>query len=301
MQNAAQRIDRGIEIIAGDIDPEAPTRYIADQFWQMPRAEVDGLPALLSGCAERGIRTILPTRDGELAFWAAHRVTFAERGVEVIVSETESVALCLDKLAFAQFGISNDLPVIPASDDLETLSADRIVVKERFGAGSQGIGLDLDREAAIAHAQTLNTPIFQPYFSGPEISIDAWINRDGTPLGLVLRWRDRVAGGESVITTTFRDLALEAEARRSLAELALFGPVVMQAVITETGTLAVIEVNARFGGASTTSLAVGLDSFFWSLNSSLGRHQEPFEFRRAEHEVRQIRLPADILIHDPNL
>ncbi len=301
MRDAANRIDPGIVIIAGDIDPEAPGRHIADQFWQMPRAEVDELPTLLSGCAERGIRAILPTRDGELAFWAAHRDAFAEKGIGVIVSRSDSVALCLDKLAFAQFGIANDLPVIPATDDLETLTADRFVVKERFGAGSHGIGLDLDREAAIVHAQTLETPIFQPYVSGPEISIDAWIRRDGTPVGLVLRWRDRVEGGESVITTTFRDLAIEAEARRSLAVLGLFGPVVMQAIVTETGTLSVIEVNARFGGASTTSLAVGLDSFFWSLASVFAGLQEPSQFHRIEHEVRQIRLPSDILIHDPDI
>ena len=299
MRDAAQRTDPTIKVIAGDIDPEAPAQYVADQYWQMPRAEVDALPTILSGCAERGIRMILPTRDGELAFWAAHRAYFLEQGIKVIVSKPETVACCLDKLAFAQFGNTNDLPVIPATDDLETLNTDRVVVKERFGAGSEGIGLDLDRSAATAHAKKLNTPIFQPYFPGAEISIDAWVNYDGVPFGLVLRSRDRVVRGESMISTTFRDPALEAEARRSLAAFSLYGPVVMQAIMTKTSKLAIIEINARFGGASTTSLAVGLDSFFWSLNSSFAELQEPFAFYRLDHEVRQIRLPADIFVEDP--
>lgn len=299
MRDAAQRVDPALKVIAGDIDADAPARHVADDFWQMPRAEVDALPELLSGCAERGIRAVLPTRDGELPFWAAHRTDFANQGIDVIVSAPDAVGVCLDKLAFAQFGAANDLPVISATDDLETLMADRIVVKERFGAGSEGIGLDLDRAAARVHARTLTTPIFQPYVAGVEISIDAWISRNGTPFGLVLRRRDRVVRGESMITTTFRDPVLETAARRALAALSLFGPVVMQAIVTDTGTLAIIEVNARFGGASTTSLAVGLDSFYWSLNTCFEGLEAPSEFNRADHDVRQIRLPADIVIKDP--
>lgn len=299
MQDAILRIDPTLKVIAGDIDADAPSQHVADDFWRMPRAEVNALPELLSGCAERGIRAVLPTRDGELSFWAAHRTDFANQGIDVIVSAPDAVGVCLDKLAFAQFGVANDLPVISATDDLETLMADRIVVKERFGAGSQGVGLDLDRATARAHARTLTTPIFQPYVAGVEISIDAWISRDGTPFGLVLRRRDRVVRGESMITTTFRDPVLETAAHRSLAALSLFGPVVMQAIVTDTGTLAIIEVNARFGGASTTSLAVGLDSFFWCLKTCFEGLEAPSEFNRADHDVRQIRLPADIVIKDP--
>ncbi|TQV82077.1 NAD-dependent epimerase/dehydratase family protein [Denitrobaculum tricleocarpae] len=301
MKSAAQRIGSEIEIIAGDIDPDAPTQHVADGFWPMPRTEVGELPALLSGCIARGIRAILPTRDGELTFWAENRAAFAEQGIEVIVSKSDSVACCLDKLAFAEFGIANDLPTIPASIKPEDIDADRFVVKERFGAGSRSIGLNLELDAAREHAKTLDAPIFQAYFQGLEISIDAWINRDGTPAGLVLRRRDRVVNGESQTTTTFRDPQIEAEAWRILAAFDLYGPVVMQAIVINGSTLEIIEINARFGGASTTSLAVGLDIFYWSITTAFGMAEGQIDFLRSDHEVRQIRLPSDTLIYDPDI
>ena len=300
MQNAAGRIEPGIKVIAGDIDPKAPTRHLVDDFWNMPRTTTKNLSKLLTGCANRDIRVILPTRDGELIFWAEQRATFAQHGIHVIVSQVSSIARCLDKLKFAKFGTVSKLPLIPAAENPEALNTTRYVVKERFGAGSQGIGLDLDFDAALAHAQTLQSPMFQPFVEGNEISIDAWIDANGVPTGVVLRRREFVVNGESQITTTFRNVEIEAKARHVFAMLNLNGPVVMQAIITQDCELAVIEVNARFGGASTTALAVGLDGLFWSCAQSFGVMNRSPEFQRSEGEVRQVRFPVDILLHDPD-
>jgi carbamoyl-phosphate synthase large subunit len=300
LQAAARRIDPGAKVVAGDVDPDAPARYVADVFWQMPRLDESCPAALVEGCLARGVRTVLPTRDGELRFWADAKPALAAEGIAVIVSQADAVTRCLDKLAFAEFGLAQGLPVIPASIDPAALEADRLVVKERSGAGSRGIGLNLTPEAARAHAAGLSAPIFQPWAPGPEVSVDAYLTAAGAVHGLVLRRRDRVVAGESQITTTFRDARLEAQAVAVLEALGLAGPVVMQAIVTETG-LAVIEVNARFGGASTASLAVGLDALFWALLERLrpGAPLPPFE--RRPGEIRLVRAPQDIVIDGPDL
>lgn len=71
MQDAVRRIHPEARVIAGDLDPEAPARYVADGFWQMPPVTDAELPALIQGCRERGITVVFPTRDGELAFGRA--------------------------------------------------------------------------------------------------------------------------------------------------------------------------------------------------------------------------------------
>ncbi|MBF9032829.1 ATP-grasp domain-containing protein [Rhodobacterales bacterium HKCCE2091] len=298
---AARRIEPSASVVAGDIDPLVPARYVADDFWLMPRTTDDAVEALVAGCTERGIDAVIPTRDGELTFWARHRGRFADAGIAVIVSDPDAIARCLDKLAFAEFGAATALPVIPAAADPGAIDATRYAVKERFGSGSRGIGLGLDHDAARDHARDLDDPIFQPFVAGPEISIDSWVAADGTPAGVVLRRRDRVVAGEAQVTTTFRDRGIEAMAMRVLSALGLRGPVVMQAIVTGPGEAAVIEVNPRFGGASTTGIAAGLDPFFWSLSEALGHLQGPPEFRRRGTEVRQVRIPSDIVVDDPDL
>jgi carbamoyl-phosphate synthase large subunit len=101
------------------------------------------------------------------------------------------------------------------------------------------------------------------------------------------------------VTTTFRDAALEEQAVRVLAALQLRGPVVLQAIVVDGG-LRVIECNPRFGGASTASIAVGLDSLYWSLAEALGDTESPF-FNRSPGEIRQIRMPVDRVVHGSDL
>lgn len=297
LQRAARRISADACVVAGDLDRWTPAAYVADEFWQMPRLDGGSLPLVLAECTARGINAILPSRDGELEFWARHADLFRDVGIGVVVSPLSTVVRCLDKLEFARFGQQHDLPFVRAVASLDELStAQRIVVKERFGAGSRLLGLGLNRQAASAHGARLAQPIYQPFIEGEEISIDAWLDRTHQVKGVVLRRRDSVVNGESQVTTTFRDAHIEEDARRILEKLALCGPVVMQAVVDARGSMQIIECNARFGGASTAAVAVGLDSLYWSLLEALGRSTNALTFARCPREVRQVRMPTDLHI-----
>ena len=134
------------------------------------------------------------------------------------------------------------------------------MVKERFGSGSNGIGINLNVPNATSHAQHLDHPIFQPFVAGREISIDGWISEKGVVEGVVLRYRDTVIGGESQVTTTFSNAGFEKQASIFLKNLNLKGPVVLQAIICQD-KLQFIECNPRFGGASTLAISCGLDTY----------------------------------------
>lgn len=301
VREAARRLDPASVVIAGDVREEVASRYIADEFWRMPRLDQVSTEEMVAECVARRITSVVPTRDGELLFWAAAADVFRGHGVHVIVAPEESVSRCLDKLAFASFGLGSNLPVIPASEKIDEVEGPKYVVKERFGAGSHRIGLDLDRDAALTHAQTLSAPIFQLFVPGREISIDAWSNADSRVKGLVLRRREVVVSGESLITATFRDPRLEAEALRVLTSLRLRGPSVLQAIVGADGLLHVIECNSRFGGASTAGIAAGLDSFHWSLLEASGGNVADIPFERISGEVRQVRVAGDLHFYDHRL
>lgn len=287
-------------IIAGDMQSLCVSRAFADCFWQMPATVNANKAELRRGCIERNIKVILPSRDGELLFWAENKLYFAEVGIHIIVSPAAGINLCLDKLAFAEFGRQHQLPIIPASLHINDISAEQLVVKERFGAGAKSIGLALSRTQALQHARQLQAPIYQPMQSGKEISIDAWLAQDSRVKGLVLRQRDTVVAGESQITTTFTDAALAQQFSHILAQLKLTGPVVMQAIIDANGKPHIIECNSRFGGASTLSIVAGLDSLYWSFLQAMQPEATLTTFTAATQPIRQLRYSMDIYQYDPD-
>ena len=293
---ALKRINPMGKVIAGDSDPLSPAQFFAEDFWAMPVLNEMGAAELFKQLKSRRVTTVFPTRDGELSFWAALKTDLAAEGIHVVVSPTNALNRCLDKLEFAQWAQERDLPVIPASLDASAYGNRPLVVKERFGSGAKGVALNLTVRAAQSHAQHLTSPIFQPYIAGEEISIDAFLDQNSMLHGLSIRSRDNVINGESAVTTTFRNEKIEAEAGGFLTELELQGPVVMQAILTDDG-MEVIEVNPRFGGASTASIAVGLDLLYWALAENKTREGGLPRFERAEKNVRQIRVPHDKVLY----
>lgn len=302
VKSAARRFSPNIKIYGGDSNPRALGFHFTDASWVMLPTNNDYLPDIIRYCREHGIAHIIPTRDGELAFWSRHRTVLAEAGIIVLVSTPEAVHRCLDKLEFAAFGQQAELPVIPTSLTIEGLGSRyaapemAFVVKERHGAGSLSLGLNLPYAAAVAHAQTLQEPIFQPFIPGREISVDGYVDCSGRVHGLVARTRDVVVRGESQVTTTLPDPALVARLTPIAEKLGLYGPFVLQALLTADGGLHLIECNCRFGGASTLGIAAGVDSFFWFLQEAAGANLRQFPFRPAAGPLRQVRAASDVIL-----
>lgn len=299
VKQATKRIGSSSKVIGGDLNPQALAFHYTDGQWITPLTNDDNLPEIIAHCQAEGITRIIPTRDGELAFWARHRAALADAGIAVLVSEPDAVQRCLDKLEFSTFGQQHDLPVILTSLNIDTLvnhQAEAFVVKERYGAGSLSLGLNLPYAAAVAHAQTLDEPIFQPFIQGQEISVDGYVSRAGRVHGLVARTRDVIVRGESQVTTTFHDAALLARLTPIVEKLGLYGPFVLQALLTPDGGLHLIECNCRFGGASTLGIAAGVDSFYWFLQEAAGSDLQQFPFRPAPGPLRQIRAAADVVM-----
>ncbi len=300
VQVALKKIDLNGKVVAGDINSEAITSYVSDEFWIMPPTIDESFDILINGLKERQIKIILPTRDAELLFWSRHSERLMLEGIKVLISKTESILRCIDKLEFSKFGLSNRLPFISSSDNIAEINSNRIVVKERFGAGSRSIAINVDRDQALNHASILENPIFQPFINGIEFSVDAWVDRKHKVKAVVLRQRNKVINGESQITTTFSNPQLEYEVIKIIEKLELSGPIVLQVILDVYEKIHVIECNARFGGASTAGIAAGLDIFYWSILEALGKDVTECSYVRDQREIRQIRIPTDIYVSNSN-
>lgn len=292
LQHAAKRITVSASIVAGDCSTPVVSEYFADEFWIMPPSTEESSQLIVNGLLQRGITHLLPSRDGELLFWATLQPSLAAEGIHVMVSPPQAVQLCLDKYQFSRQLMLAGLPAIPSLLQPDG-SSHLWVVKERFGAGSQQIGLALNQQHALAFAQRLSAPLFQPYVPGREISVDAWLNRKGELKAHICRYRVKVQHGESQISQTVHLPQYDGIIRQALQRLKLTGPVVLQAIIDEADKLHIIECNSRFGGASTLGIKAGLDSLYWSLAEACGQAPDALPFTAASQPITQIRYPTD--------
>jgi len=292
VKKAVRKINGSIKVFGADMDPACLSSYFVDGFWTMPRLSNLTVSDLIVYCNSQNICLIIPTRDGELEYFSKAKTDLLNAGINVMVSDFSSVNRCLDKLLFAAEK-GNEIFAIPSYLAPDESSATHFVVKERYGAGSLSIGINLDKKSAIAHAEKLENPIFQPFVSGNEISIDAYISGSGEVKGLVMRRRDVVVNGESQVTSTFSDLKLEEIFKNIIKNLNLHGHIILQALIDEKGNVHVIECNSRFGGASTLAIQAGLDSFYWAYLEAIGEPLDHYPFYLSAFPIKQIRHPHD--------
>lgn len=284
-----------VQVIAGDSDAHCLAAYSWEGFWHMPRLDED--PArTLAAILDQGFDLVIPTRDADVAFLAGQRDALALAGVHCLVASPEAVRTCRDKLAFSTALDEAGLLSIPTATDPgdARLGATRLAVKERFGAGSLGVALDVTHDEAVRAAAALTDPVFQPFVPGPELSLDAYRTRDGRLLGIIARSRDVVLGGESAVTTTVDPHPYRHLAHRLLDTLDVQGHAVVQVILGPEGPT-VVECNARLGGASTLSLAAGLRSISWFALEARDEDPAALPFTPHVGPLRLVRIPHDVI------
>ncbi len=292
VKKGVNKIYDKIKIFGGDIDNNCLGKYFVDVFWHMPRITELSISQLLDYCKKNNIGIIIPTRDGELEYFASIKEELLKNGITVMVSNRDVVNRCVDKLIFSNI---KGIYAIPSAEDINKIKSNVFVVKERYGAGSQSIGIGLNKNDAIEHSKKLINPIYQPFIEGQELSIDAYVGKFGEIKGLIVRKRVVVVNGESQITTTINNENLEKRFKEIIKTLNLYGHVILQAIIVGE-EIHVIECNPRFGGASTISLRAGLDSFYWLYLESLGVSLKNYPFFKTQKEITQIRYPQDFYL-----
>ena len=294
VRKAVLRIDPNGKVFGGDSDHDCIGGYWVDTFWHMPLLEELDPDDAVDFCRINHVRAIIPTRDGELMFYARDKDRFEAAGISVMVGSADGVRACIDKQAFYQ--TLKELPngrVIPVTDHPDNGQGKRWVVKERYGSGSRSVIADVTADQALAASVRFEASIFQPFIDGTEYSIDVYVDRHTTPRGCIVRTRDIVRHGESQVTTTTVRKDIAESCLAAARTLGITGHMVFQAIEDDSGHVHLMECNSRFGGASTLSIAAGLDSFYWFFRECMGDDLHDVGFVESPEGLRQVRYASD--------
>jgi carbamoyl-phosphate synthase large subunit len=267
-------------VIATDASWYSSAFHEADEGFVVPRLDDPAyVPTLLALCEKQSVDLIVPTIDTEMPAWVASGDEFDAIGVTIALSDAGVVDIAADKQLTHEWLVAHGFPTVDQAAPQAVLADPGawtfpLVAKPRFG--SAGIGVSVVRDAAELAAATsrpeLGEMVVQALATGREHTIDVLADRDGRCVCAVPRRRIEVRAGEVSKGVTVRSPELQGLAARLCAALpGAFGTITVQVFLGDgPGELAVIEINARYGGGFPLALEAGADFPRWQLEELLG-------------------------------
>jgi carbamoyl-phosphate synthase large subunit len=277
-ESAAHNLDG--RALAADCNPLAPTLYLADAGFHLPRVlDPEYISNLLALVERENIQLVVPTIDTELPVLSRNAKPFETNGCLALISSPRFVDITSDKwltvAACAEAGIRSPRSWLSDGLDLHELP-EQIFIKPRNGSASQN-AYSLKREHLKEMLSLVPNAIIQENLDGDEITIDALLDLTGQPIHFVPRRRMRTLGGESIEGVTIDDDEIRPWVVRVLefaSALGGRGPLTLQAFLTRTGPV-LTEINARFGGGFPLTYAAGGHYPEWILRNLSGETLTP--------------------------
>ena len=251
---------RDIKILGGDSNSNAVSRYFLDGFFQLPHlADQDFNDVLLKILKENTVKVLIPTRDADVCHFVKSYTFFKNNGILPIVPSPETLKICQNKLTFNEY-VSKKF-----NAGLKVLKKSAICNKDmpifiRPLTGAAGIGCKKITDIEEVKYLPDENILIHPYCPDTEYSVDILMTLDREFVAAVPRTRDLVVRGESQITTTDYNPEINEKCRLLAEKLKLVGHNVIQLFYSKENGVRFIEINLRFGGASSCSLEAGLPS-----------------------------------------
>jgi len=280
-------------VLATDSSWYASAFHQADEAFVVPRLDDDAyVPQLLELCLKYDVDLIVPTIDTEMPVWVASRDQFTEIGTTIALSGDGVVAIAADKQLTHDWLAANGFPTVGQTTPADVLAEPDtwgfpLMAKPRFGSAGLGVGVVHDAaelSLVASRGHELGEMVVQTVARGVEHTIDVLVDRAGHCVCAVPRRRIEVRAGEVSKGMTVRSPVLTDLATRLCDALpGAYGALNIQVIVDgapdvpaadlgDVGVddLAVIEINARYGGGFPLSLEAGADFPRWMLEDLLG-------------------------------
>jgi carbamoyl-phosphate synthase large subunit len=276
-------------LVAADIDPVAVGLYFApaERRLLLPRGDDPAfVDVVLDEAVRREVDLVIPTVDSELRPLSAARERFSERGVALLVESKHTLDLCFDKLRLMQtcaevVCVPRTLLLTPDTDQA-ALSAlgQPLIVRPRRGPGGRGVAV-VEDASWLAGFPCDGSILVQEMLPGTEFSVDVLAQADGQVVAVVPRSRDKVDSGIAVAGRTWHDPQLQSIGALVAETVGAVGVVNVQLRGSRDGTPALLEVNPRFPGTMSLTMAAGVNMPVLAVAGALG-HAVPDSIPFAE-------------------
>lgn len=272
---------RGFSVYAYELTKEVPISSVAEviigKYWN----DMDIVDHIKSIYEEKHIDLIIPLQDEATVIAASLKTLYPD--MKVIVSLPIAAVTCFDKYLFSEYikAKFNDLyiPTLYIGYNKSRQSTNEydielpVIIKPIFGFGSRKNIIANTESEVFDIIQKLDKDgeyILQTFVYGKEYSVDCYFNPSGEYVDSVVRERLLTFNGEVITSTTIDFDKLRELAKQVGETLGIIGVCNMQFIVTPEDKIYIIEINARFGGGVTLSIAAGLDMISLIYKDYLG-------------------------------
>ena len=273
-------VGSGELVVAVDADPLAAGLGLAHHHAVVCAAtERDRFVTELAQVArEHSVDMIISTVSEEMLVLAGRE---HELDVPVWLPKRRAVAACVDKWRFWKIAEHANIPAAASAlgngcgEEIAANLPGPWIVKPRFDGGARNAyAVDDPAELAWACSRVID-PIVQTRQSGREFTVDLLTDHAGCLAGAVPRWRLETRAGISTKGRTFCDARVTGIAARCAAVYSLTGAANLQGFVTDDDAVVVTQVNPRFSGGLSLSLAAGADLVGEFVRGTLGMSLRP--------------------------
>lgn len=270
----------GRRVVGCDIHPG---EWIAnssdvDRFYQIPPATAKDayIESLLDICRREGVSSIAPLTDPEVDLLSAKGDVFQNEGIQVLISPKETISVCRDKAAFAEFVTGKDLGIarmIPTARVEEVAPYPYpLMCKPYDGRSSQGLRL-VRNEAewkTFVLKDARHDYVVQPFVKGRIVTVDVVRHPcSGQVVSIPRVELLRTPNGAGTSVCVFSDRQLSEACELLARDLGIVGCVNFEFLLDEKHDFHLLECNPRFSGGVAFSCGVGYDM--------IGNHLRCFE------------------------
>ena len=245
------------KVIATDCNPLAPTLYIADKHYIVPRIDSDDyLETILDICRKESIKGLFSLIDPELSLIAEHKQKFTDIGVIPFVSDYDKVEMCFDKYEFYKRCRSLNIPTVRSYIDINEFKQDYenqvidfpVFVKPYNGSCSMNIQRIDNMEDLEFNMNRYDNLMIQEYMDGNEYGVDVYIDiLSHEVISIFIKKKLLMRAGETDKSVSVKNDKLLNLVKRFAEEMKFVGQIDID-VFEVGGEFYISEVNPRFGG-----------------------------------------------------
>lgn len=247
-------------VVMCDYGHNALGLYQADAAYVVPGVVQPTYYERLAGiCRAEGVNLLIPGGELELRFWASHRDRLlADTGAEFIGCEADALAQLEDKYELTRLmaAAGFDAPDSVLLDDETAVQrfiekwGFPLVLKDRFGSGSQGVAVVRSAEDFAFQRPRIKNPVLQEYLrpDDEEYTAGVFADRAGRARASIVM-RRQMGLGMTMRALTLPFGPLNDYCERLVEALPCRGPINVQFRLTARGPVT-FEINPRF--SSTT-------------------------------------------------
>lgn len=263
-QKAAKTLNIKSNVVAGDCSETAPAIYFADRKAILPRINEDNyIEEIINVCKREDIKLVIPTIDTDLLLLSEERDRIeSESGAVVLISSTEVISICRDKIITQKFLEENGfkIPKMYSEEELDSGELEfPLFIKPKSGSSSINTFKVNNIEELATYRSLIKEPIVQDFMEGKEFTVDVFLDFDGNLITVVPRLRMATRSGEISKGRIIKDREIIEDIKRLVEVLKPIGHITVQLMKTNKG-IEYIEINPRFGGGAPMSIQSGADS-----------------------------------------